>query len=118
MTDRKHDDDGLEGFFSAARAYPPEPSEALLARVLADAEAARPAPVPVRGPGLLSRIGDLLGGWQGLGGLATATVAGLWIGYAELADPDQLTGGLVGASDVVDLLPQAELFALAMEMEE
>ena len=33
MTDRKHDDDGLEGFFSAARAYPPEPSEALMARV-------------------------------------------------------------------------------------
>lgn len=89
-----------------------------MARVLADAQAARPEPAPVRGPGLLSRIGDLLGGWQGLGGLATATVAGLWFGYAGLADPDLLTGGLVATGDVVDLLPEAELFALATELEE
>ncbi|MBD3766244.1 MAG: dihydroorotate dehydrogenase, partial [Rhodobacterales bacterium] len=42
--------DDLDDLFSAARAEAPVPSAALLARVLADAEAAQPrsAPAPLR----------------------------------------------------------------------
>ena len=43
--------DELEGFFAAAQAAGPAPSEALMARVLADADAAQPrapATLPMR----------------------------------------------------------------------
>lgn len=73
----------LDAFFAAGRAAAPEPSADLMARILADAEtalprAATPAPRRNRSAGLLS----LLGGWRGFSGLATATLAGLWIGIA------------------------------------
>jgi len=118
MAMSEHEDHDLEMFFRAARADAPEPSEALMARVLADAEAALP---PVAAADCAASTGGvgataswverLLGGWRAMGGLATATVAGLWIGYAGLADPSALSGGWLGGSDdvaiTVDLMPEA-----------
>lgn len=130
MTDRRNiDGEGaangrLDAFLDAARAHPPAPSEAFLARVAADAamvDAARArsalatgqaaatvaAPAPRRG---LQDILRAIGGWPALAGLATATVAGLWIGYAA---PD--LGGLAlvadsaaaeGVYDLGGLLPE------------
>ncbi|MEM9473669.1 MAG: hypothetical protein AAGA71_00115 [Pseudomonadota bacterium] len=101
MTER----DPLDDFFDAARARPPAPDPALMARVLADAEAqaaAREAPVPVRSGGFAGILRGL-GGWPALAGFATATAAGVWIGVAL---PDVTQPFLGGAAyDVNDLLP-------------
>lgn len=98
-------DTQLTSFFEAASQHAPEPSDDLMARILADAarvqaeHGAQAAPVlrPARAS-ILSRALGVLGGWGALAGLATATVAGVWIGFAA---PD-------GLADYTDLiLPNA-----------
>lgn len=83
----------LDAFFAAGRGAAPVADAELLARVLADAErvridittaSRRQADTPSR-----QRWFALLGGWQGITGLATATVAGLWLGIAM---PDAVRG--------------------------
>lgn len=110
-------DTELEALFSAAASDAAEPSEALMRRVLADADGVAdswtaPAPVqaqPAR-PGLMARILSGVGGWPGLAGLATAGVAGLAIGIASPGTLTTLSSGLVAGDAVdeyhmVDLLP-------------
>ena len=85
-----HDRDALEAFFKAARGTAPAPSEAMLARVLADADRVRTTPrQPRPSRPLTARLRDLLGGWPAMAGLTTAALAGLWIG-AML--PDRVPG--------------------------
>lgn len=108
------DDDPLEQVFAAARRAAPVPSEALLARILADAEDAMPARSAARDParrapargGFLRWLGAPAG-WGAVGGLATATVAGLWFGYAGLGDADALARlvGVDAVAGATDLLP-------------
>ena len=82
MTDK----DPLEDFFETARRTPTEPSEALVSRVLADAqsEAGRRA-VATTTPASRGwrAVLEGLGGWPALVGLGTATMAGLWIGFVQ-----------------------------------
>ncbi len=93
-------DEELDGLFATLRARPPEPKAALVARMEADAlavqaEAApRRAPVaaPVRERGLVARWADALGGALGLAGLATAALAGLWIGVVQPSPVSGVTG--------------------------
>jgi hypothetical protein len=102
MTERHESDDdaALDALFGAARAARPDPSAALLARIAADAEAvaadrARQAAArPSRG-GIFGWL-PAIGGWPALAGLATAAVAGVWIGYAQ---PDLGSVSLIGAAD-------------------
>jgi len=61
----------------------PEPSEALMQAVLADAMAMRPAPGGVKPAGLVAGLLAAIGGWRGMGGLLTAGVVGLWVGIAQ-----------------------------------
>ena len=107
MTDK----DPLDPFFEAARAQRPAPSDDLLARVMADAEAAATARVPVEQvdsrTGVLVRLKEALGGWPGLAGLTAAAAAGVWIGVAV---PDIGALSLPSWSDaegydLTDLLP-------------
>lgn len=100
----------LDSFFAEARDAAPEPGAALLARVFEDAQAqsalrtavaagpvaeplapsrqtAATAATAARGgatgrAALRAVLRTVLGGWGAAGGLATATVAGLWIGFA------------------------------------
>lgn len=102
--------------FAAGQRHAPVASDAFMERILHDAARAQPQPAPVRRvarQSIWARLAGMLGGWQGLGGLATATVAGLWVGYAGLADPEALTGGLLGADETVELLPGTDYFVLA-----
>lgn len=112
-------DQELEQFFEAGRAGAPVPSDDLMARVLADAAAlqARPAPVvpPVPRAGWVQRVLTQLGGWPAVAGLATATMAGVWIGYAAPAGLDSLTASVWPGSadsgyDVVDMIPSLSGF--------
>lgn len=118
MAEDDLNDRGLEAFFAAGREKAPVPSDALMARVLADAEAemVRPAavvaPQPVSRPGRLAAAIASIGGWAGLGGLATATAAGVWIGFAGLADPLDASG-LITPSLSVELMPGTDSFMTA-----
>lgn len=91
MSMNKDDDSlDLELWFSASRKHTPDPSEDLLARVLADAAMLQPeapgivtaAPEPEPRPSIWQQFTNAIGGWSGLAGLGTATVAGLWIGLS------------------------------------
>lgn len=98
--------DDLDDLFSLARRE--EPGPALLARVLADAEAAQRRAVPER----RSRwrvLRVLLGGVGATAGMATAALAGVWIGMAEPAPVAAMADMLM--TETVDVLPAYELFA-------
>ncbi|WP_072793703.1 hypothetical protein [Cognatishimia maritima] len=77
-------DDALDALFAEAADFAPTPSDALMARVLADAEAFQPAaaePMARRSQRSWRVFLDVIGGWQGAGGLVAATLAGVWIGF-------------------------------------
>jgi hypothetical protein len=91
------------------------PSADLIARVMADADAVADAGEPTPEPGAQSQTRSLrggllaaIGGWPALAGLATATVAGLWIGYASPDTLDGIASGLVASQttyEVGDFMP-------------
>ena len=113
----------LEAFFEAGRTETPEPGPELMARILADADAEiaaqHPRPSPVAGRarrqsgGFWAALGEAVGGWPALAGMATAAVAGVWFGFAAPTSLAALTDGLglLGTSDselvyeLEDLLP-------------
>ena len=89
MSDDK-DMDRLDDLFAQARAEQPVPSDAVLSRIAADAAAWQPEPAPRHG--FLAELLEGIGGWPALGGLVTATMAGLYLGFAqpELVSPTGL----------------------------
>jgi hypothetical protein len=115
MTDDPRSEEGaLAPFFAAARGAPPAPEPALIAAILADAEAAMPRR-PSRS--LLAPLLDLLGGWRGAGAVAASALIGFGIGLSGSGmlpeDPAAwLTGGDVLAT-LAD--PVAPLFDTALD---
>ncbi len=99
------DDPDLDGLFRQAAAEAPRPSQALLARIAADAAREQPR-TAVRAPVRGWRLGlsELFGGTGGLAGLTFAAVSGLWIGVAQPAALSSWTDYL-GAAASMELLP-------------
>ncbi len=125
MTDRfEFEDTDLERFFRAARTAAPEPPAAFLTRLAAQAEAVQAETVPARAVpagaarprlGLVSALAAAFGGWAALGGMATATVAGLWIGLAGAPTLVQAVGlGSTVSAEADSYLPDADVLALAV----
>ncbi|TCP41331.1 hypothetical protein [Rhodovulum marinum] len=117
MTDRQMNDTELEALFAAGRAVRATPSAALLARVMDDAMAetgarATPEPRPHGAPrGALAGLVAALGGWPALGGLATAGVVGIWIGYAAPGGLEAVTAAMLGSGyDVTDMVPSLDTY--------
>ena len=93
------DDFGLDDFFAAAKAEAPQPSDDLMSRIMADADAVaaeRAAAVSTKASagarssrrnGLLRAALAALGGWGAVAALSTAAVAGVGVG---LSSPDTL----------------------------
>lgn len=105
--------DALDAAFAQMRATDVVPRDALLDRIMQDADAvlADRAPVTVAHPARpWARMLDLIGGWPSFGGLAAATVAGLWIGVAQPAALTDLSAGLIGGTVDVTLL-DSDIFA-------
>jgi predicted lipid-binding transport protein (Tim44 family) len=104
-------DDDLEGLFSAARGAQAQPSPDLLARVLADAQSVQttPAPAPARAKaprgGLWSALVAVFGGSGALAGMATAMVAGLYLGFAQPMGDGLLATVLGGDTATMDMMP-------------
>ncbi|TCO73982.1 hypothetical protein [Rhodovulum euryhalinum] len=112
-------DTELEALFTAGRARRAEPSAALLARVMGDAMAeaeARGAPAPAlvaapRRRGGLAGLVAVLGGWPAMGGLVTAGMVGVWIGYAAPGGLDAVTAAMLGGGyDVSDMVPSLDAY--------
>ncbi|WP_299691118.1 hypothetical protein [uncultured Tateyamaria sp.] len=86
MTDPADKTDWVDALLDdVGQAEVPDASGDLMARVLADAEAAMPAPggAPAR-DGLLRQILAGLGGWPSVGGLVAATAVGFAVGLGAL----------------------------------
>jgi hypothetical protein len=117
MTDDDRQEARLETVFEEARKAHPEPSAELMARVLADAEAAQvgfaAAPAPRPRSGYLRQFFEALGGWPAMAGLAAAGVAGLWLGVSPAVGVSDALASYLGAGDTasytVDVMPGAEL---------
>ncbi|MGR3760203.1 hypothetical protein ACUXV3_08720 [Roseobacteraceae bacterium NS-SX3] len=109
----------LEDLFADVRAQPAELPPGLARAILADAEALQPgtaAPEPARRPLRWRQFLRAVGGWPGMGGLAAASAAGLWVGLyppAFLPDPVELAGFAAGSAE----LPY-ESYDLAMMLAE
>lgn len=86
----------LDALFAAAREEQPALSDPLTDRILADAAAWQPKPLAKSPPGIVAQLIEMLGGWPALGGLATATMAGLYFGFVqpELVVPGSVTAAL------------------------
>ena len=128
MTDLKTDKHralemaALDSLLADLAVLPVEPpGQDLMERILADAVAAQPAPLPP-GPAVPSASGvgssgwrgwlDALGGWPALGGLTAAAVTGLWIGMAPPAAIDDLVAGVLGETVSLDLSGLGDTFEL------
>lgn len=109
----------LDGLFADARTRPAEASVDLLARVLEDAYASQPAaPVAARPQSAAppKSRGAWLRDWVlGFGGpaagLACATMAGLWLGFAQPASMQTVTTAFqsgTGVAETVELIPSLD----------
>lgn len=109
--------DELEDMLADLRTAAPQPSDALMDRVLADAlrhqgPAGQTAASPGPRPGRWSRLIAQFGGLPAVAGLCSAAVTGVIIGYVDPTTLDYLTGG--AASDVIgeaDLFPTSDFLA-------
>ena len=106
--------DDLDDLFAEAKQAAIQPSDALMARVLADAAQVqvRPVAVAVVPPraGWLAGLAALFGGAGSLVGVGSAAVAGLLFGFVQ---PDGLGAvadiWAASAVDQVDLMPQVDV---------
>jgi hypothetical protein len=104
----KDDMPGLEVFFDAARAHAAEPSVALMTRIDEDAQAVAaraqtPAPQRLRRASLSTQLYRLLGGWPAVTGLATAAMAGVWLGISL---PEGLLDSASESAYLIDVAPE------------
>ncbi|KAJ55325.1 hypothetical protein ACMU_11560 [Actibacterium mucosum KCTC 23349] len=114
MTERDEqikDEAALDALFDAVRADQPVPPAALFERVAQDALREMPQMAPMASPKRrgLGWVLAALGGWPTVTGLATATVAGVWLGYTEPGSLNAVTGAIWPSADSAyglgDLVP-------------
>lgn len=110
-------DTELDDLFAVARRQRDRLPEGLAARMLADAATVQSEQIrqeqPRQRPAWV-QVFDFLGGWRGLGGLATACAAGLWIGLAPPSFlPDPLD--LLLQQDAAELISDLTLSELYVE---
>lgn len=107
--DQAMSDEMLDDFFGAARRAAPLADADLMARIMDDARTVQAEAAAESAEGLqaqrrsLSALTQLLsavGGWGGAGGLAAASVFGLWMGMSPTLGLAEYAQGLYGASEL------------------
>lgn len=108
--------DDLDDLFAGASRAAMQPSDALMARVLADATAVqmaaqvRPAVTVVPRAGWLAGLAALFGGAGSLVGVGSAAVAGLFFGFVQPEGVGAVADLWAGSAvDQVDLMPQLDV---------
>jgi len=110
------EDRELDALLAAARRRAPHPSEALMSRIAADADAVQagfaapssPRGVVSRRPRRAGFLREVLGGWPAAAGLVAAAAAGVWIGVVPppaLEARARLVLGLAQVQPLVDTMP-------------
>lgn len=101
--------DELDDLWVAARSRRMEPSEGLMARVLAEGLAEQPRPAPVgRKRGLFARLADVFGGFGALAGVGGAALAGVALGFVQPAPVTDWADAVLGVQAAsVELMPDA-----------
>lgn len=111
MSDHRNVPFDLEAFFEAEKNNPPEISTEFLAKIEADASDIQAGfdqntVASDVTPSFWAALTAAIGGWPTIAGLATATVAGLWIGISPPQGLDSLTETILGSSqEYSDYLP-------------
>lgn len=99
----------LDDLLAQMRAAPPVPSDAFMARVIADAEAAQPRPQPARRSRSVAwwvRLAGAFGGAAAVAGIGSAAFAGLVIGYVQPEPLVSLASQLgLATSESLEVLP-------------
>ncbi len=101
----------LDALFATAASVRAVPSDALMTRILADADAVQPVvarPVPaVTAPGWFQTLADWFGGGMSLAGMSMAALTGLYLGIAQPLPVAALTELVTGTTTLesLDLLP-------------
>ncbi len=112
----KTDETALEDVFARIRAEDVPVRDALLDRIMLDADtvlAERQQTTPTASrPGLGAMLLDAIGGWPSFSGLAAATVAGVWIGVAPPDAIGNLSASIWGGTIEVPLLESDALLGL------
>ena len=115
----KDDDTDLNAVFAQMRAEPVVVREGLLDRIMMDADAvladqSNPASVGkvTPRPRFGAMVLDAIGGWPSFGGLAAATVAGVWIGVSPPEALSGLSASILGTTIEVPLLENDAIFGL------
>lgn len=112
--DKSMDDLALENLFEQARATPPQVPDALMTRVMADAQALQPRGKTAGWRGWLMAIGGL----PALSGLVTATCVGFWIGVMPPDGLPDLAGLVLTGQDSAELETDTDLTGLGWDIEE
>mgnify|MGYP001627886646 FL=1 len=112
MTENNADHNGLEAYFDPARRTSVPLSEDMLHRLTQDAlgtqkEFSATKLALISGPvstrlGKFGQVVALIGGWPAMAGLATAGIAGLWIGAVPPAILENITANVVSSSDATE----------------
>ncbi len=107
-------DQDLDALFATARAAPVAPSDALLARIVADADAiAAGRTMPARPAlGFWTMLRVAIGGWPALGGMAAATLAGVWIGFAPPSAVATLATTFWGETTTISLFSSDDILGI------
>ncbi len=109
-------DGELDRLFDLARAVAPPVSDDLMARIMADADAAV-VPMPDVATSAPEQGGwrgwvAAIGGWPAMGGLALATVVGVAIGISPPAGLTSITSGFLGETLELQLSADADPITL------
>lgn len=118
--DKTSEEMALDALFDAARKTEPKVPDALMAQVVADAARVQPRPAAraLPPPSLWTRFSDLMGGWQGMGGLVAATCAGIWIGWSPPSALPDAGALILGYDGTEPLSSTAELTSFGWDVEE
>ncbi len=106
MTKRNGSDAELDRLL--AETGDPVPAEALMQRVMADADAVLAERRVAAGRvtdsrGWMSDLLQAVGGWPAVTGLATAAVGGIWIGFAQPGSLANVAEGVLATGSGYDL---------------
>lgn len=120
QTDRPEPDD-LERMLGQAAQEPRQVPPELMARVIADGARLQPSPkfapsIPRQSWG--ARVVSALGGWPTMSGLAAASCAGFWIGYAPPEGMLDASESLLIGLDTTVYEDAAELTGFGWDLEE
>ena len=122
MTDKQSlSDQQLDDLLHQAKRADTTPSPKLMARIIADADQVanqrnglkKPRPAR-RGRSGFRALLDGFGGWPALAGLTTATLAGVWIGYATDQTLPGLSAGIISTDigyDIGEFMADFDMFA-------